>query len=101
MDEQAVYVFENGKKVTEAVPVMPNADSPHSLYLIFLAKRRNQTVYKTFYSLARESFSKDMRSTDGFLSTGYKEALKGLGYLQKSKGIGLVIGDPGAGKHLP
>ena len=55
-------------------------------------------MYKTFYSLAREPFSKDMRSTDAFLSTGYQAALNGLGYLQKSKGIGLVIGDPGAGK---
>ena len=55
-------------------------------------------MYKTFYSLAREPFSKDMRSTDAFLSAGYQEALNGLSYLQKSKGIGLVIGDPGAGK---
>ncbi|WP_188457022.1 ExeA family protein [Virgibacillus oceani] len=55
-------------------------------------------MYKPFYSLAKEPFSKDMRPTDAFPSKGYREALNGLEYLQKSKGIGLVIGDPGAGK---
>lgn len=55
-------------------------------------------MYKSFYSLAREPFSKDIRSTDAFPSKSYQEALNGLEYLQKSKGIGLVIGDPGAGK---
>lgn len=55
-------------------------------------------MYKSFYSLAREPFSKDMRKEDAFLSTSYQEAWNGLEYLQKSKGIGIVIGDPGAGK---
>lgn len=55
-------------------------------------------MYKPFYSLAREPFLKDMRKEDAFQSTSYQEALNGLEYLQKSKGIGLVIGDPGAGK---
>src|SRR5690625_5275184 len=77
---------------------MSKGDSHHSLFQIPLVKKGNQTMYKTFYSLAREPFSKDMRSTDAFLSTGYQEALNGLGYLQKTKGIGLIIGDPGAGK---
>lgn len=55
-------------------------------------------MYKSFYSLAREPFSKDMRKEDAFLSTSYQEAWNGLEYLQNSKGIGIVIGDPGAGK---
>lgn len=55
-------------------------------------------MYKPFYSLAREPFSKDTQSADAFHSTSYQEALNGLEYLQKSKGIGLIIGDPGAGK---
>jgi type II secretory pathway predicted ATPase ExeA len=55
-------------------------------------------MYKTFYSLAKAPFSKDMKSTEAFHSLGYQEALNGLGYLQKSKGIGLISGDPGAGK---
>lgn len=55
-------------------------------------------MYKSFYSLAKAPFSKDMGSTDAFRSVGYQEALNGLEYLQKSKGIGLMIGDPGVGK---
>ncbi len=39
-----------------------------------------------------------MKSEDAFQSKSYQEALQGLEYLQKSKGIGLVIGDPGSGK---
>lgn len=35
---------------------------------------------------------------DAFPSTDYQGALNALNYLQKSKGIGLLIGDPGAGK---
>lgn len=55
-------------------------------------------MYKPFYSLARAPFSKDMEPTEAFRSAGYQEALNGLEYLRKSKGIGMVIGDPGAGK---
>ncbi|HSH24641.1 MAG TPA: AAA family ATPase [Massilibacterium sp.] len=55
-------------------------------------------MYKTFYSLAEAPFGKDMSPTEAYLSTSYQEALNGLKYLQKSKGIGLIIGDPGAGK---
>ncbi|GAE95259.1 hypothetical protein JCM21714_4478 [Gracilibacillus boraciitolerans JCM 21714] len=55
-------------------------------------------MYKTYYSLAKEPFSKDVDATHAFPSKSYQEALNGLEYLQKSKGIGLVIGDPGAGK---
>lgn len=55
-------------------------------------------MYKPFYSLAKTPFSKDMDSAEAFHSAAYEEALNGLDYLRKSKGIGLVIGDPGAGK---
>jgi general secretion pathway protein A len=55
-------------------------------------------MYKTFYSLAKAPFSKDMRPADAFLSTDYQGALQALDYLKSSKGIGLLIGDPGAGK---
>ncbi|MEN2467777.1 AAA family ATPase [Ornithinibacillus sp. FSL M8-0202] len=55
-------------------------------------------MYKSFYSLAKTPFSKDMNQAEAFPSAGYQEALNGLEYLRKSKGIGLVIGDPGAGK---
>lgn len=55
-------------------------------------------MYKSFYSLARAPFSKEIRPSDAFLSTDYQGALNALNYLQKSKGMGLLIGDPGAGK---
>lgn len=55
-------------------------------------------MYKTFYSLAKAPFSKDMRAEEAYQSISYQESLNGLQYLQRSKGIGLVTGDPGAGK---
>jgi general secretion pathway protein A len=55
-------------------------------------------MYKFFYALAQAPFSKDIRSSDAFPSTDYQGALSALHYLQKSKGMGLLIGDPGAGK---
>lgn len=55
-------------------------------------------MYKSFYSLAQAPFSKDLRPSDAFLSTDYKGALGALDYLRKSKGMGLLIGDPGVGK---
>ncbi|WP_147535968.1 ExeA family protein [Bacillus marasmi] len=55
-------------------------------------------MYKSFYSLAQTPFTKDLRPSDAFSSTDYKGATNALKYLQKSKGIGLLVGDPGAGK---
>ncbi|WP_391203644.1 ExeA family protein [Psychrobacillus sp. L4] len=55
-------------------------------------------MYKTFYSLAQAPFSKEIASSDAFLSTDYQGAISALHYLQKSKGMGLLIGDPGVGK---
>lgn len=55
-------------------------------------------MYKTYYSLARAPFSKEIGPTDAFPSASHQEVLKGLQYLQTSKGMGLVIGDPGAGR---
>jgi general secretion pathway protein A len=55
-------------------------------------------MYKSFYSLAQAPFSKDIRPSDAFPSSDYQGAFKALNYLQKSKGIGLLIGDPGVGK---
>ncbi len=55
-------------------------------------------MYKSYYSLSHSPFSKDINPSDAFQSTDYQGALGALNYLQKSKGIGLLIGDPGAGK---
>jgi general secretion pathway protein A len=55
-------------------------------------------MYKTFYSLAKSPFLKDMSPSEAFVSTEYQGVLEALDYLKKSKGMGLLIGDPGAGK---
>jgi general secretion pathway protein A len=55
-------------------------------------------MYKSFYSLAHYPFSKEIHVSDSFPSRSYKEALTGLEYLKKTRGIGLIIGEPGAGK---
>ncbi|MGY3718657.1 ExeA family protein [Sutcliffiella cohnii] len=55
-------------------------------------------MYKSFYSLSQAPFSKELRSTDAFASTDYQGAIGALDYLKKSKGMGILIGDPGAGK---
>lgn len=55
-------------------------------------------MYKSFYSLAQTPFSKDLHPSDAYRSRDYQGALGALEYLRKSKGIGLLIGDPGAGK---
>jgi len=57
-------------------------------------------MYKSFYSLAKVPFSKDIKGGDIFDSSSYLEALNGLSYLQKTKGIGLLTGEPGVGKTL-
>lgn len=55
-------------------------------------------MYKSFYSLAKTPFSKELASSDAFQSADYQGAFNALQYLQKSKGMGLLLGDPGAGK---
>lgn len=55
-------------------------------------------MYKSFYSLARAPFSKDIHPSDAFLSIDYQGTLAALNYLKTSKGIGLLIGEPRAGK---
>lgn len=55
-------------------------------------------MYKSFYSLSKTPFSKDIRPSEAFPSRDYQGALSALNYLQKSKGIGLLVGEPGTGK---
>lgn len=55
-------------------------------------------MYKSFYSLTETPFQKNLQSNEAFLSEDYEGALNALKYLQNSKGIGLITGDPGAGK---
>ena len=55
-------------------------------------------MYKSYYSLSMVPFSKEIKTSEAYSSMSYQEALTGLSYLQQSRGIGLVVGDPGAGK---
>lgn len=55
-------------------------------------------MYQTFYSLARTPFAKEIKSTDSFPSGPYQEMSARLDYMKKTRGMGLLIGEPGAGK---
>jgi type II secretory pathway predicted ATPase ExeA len=77
---------------------MLSGNNLHLAYPVRITMGGIRAMYKSFYSLASEPFLKDMRSIDAFQSTSYLEALNGLDFLKGSKGIGLIIGDPGSGK---
>lgn len=53
-------------------------------------------MYKAFYSLSASPFSKENGAT--FTSKSFSEASARLNYLCKTRGIGLLVGEPGAGK---
>jgi general secretion pathway protein A len=55
-------------------------------------------MYQTFYSLARTPFAKEIKSTDSFPSGPYQEMNARLDYMKKTRGMGLLVGEPGAGK---
>lgn len=55
-------------------------------------------MYRSYYSFAHSPFSKRIKTSDAFSSTDFQGAMAGLDYLRKTKGIGLLTGDPGAGK---
>ncbi|AEF94471.1 AAA ATPase [Desulfotomaculum nigrificans CO-1-SRB] len=55
-------------------------------------------MYKAFYSLSREPFVKGLKTADSFVSAAFAEARARLDYLKKVKGMGLLVGEPGAGK---
>ncbi|GAA0496905.1 hypothetical protein GCM10008986_24830 [Salinibacillus aidingensis] len=55
-------------------------------------------MYKSYYSLAQEPFTKEANTSEAFTSSPYQEALARLDYLQKARGMGLIVGEPGAGK---
>jgi len=53
-------------------------------------------MYRAFYSLSRVPFSKE--NANYFVSKSFGEARARLEYLQKTRGMGLLVGEPGAGK---
>lgn len=55
-------------------------------------------MYRAFYSLSSAPFSKEIKPEDFFPSQSLNELLALLRYLKKTWGIGVVVGEPGAGK---
>lgn len=55
-------------------------------------------MYKTFFSLSKTPFSKEFKTNEAFVSQGFKELSARFEYLKKTRGIGLLTGQPGAGK---
>ena len=53
-------------------------------------------MFEAYYSLNHSPFSKE--TSVGFASKGFSEARARLQYLQRVRGIGLLTGEPGAGK---
>lgn len=55
-------------------------------------------MYKVFYSLSKSPFTKELKETDSYASTPFTEASAALEFLKKTRGMGLLTGEPGAGK---
>jgi type II secretory pathway predicted ATPase ExeA len=55
-------------------------------------------MFKSFYSLSRRPFDKEIRAKDMFMSSSHQELLARLNYLKDNRGIGMVTGDAGSGK---
>lgn len=55
-------------------------------------------MYKSFYSLSSTPFSKELATRDLFCSDTLNEATARLNYLNQTRGIGVLVGEPGAGK---
>jgi len=55
-------------------------------------------MFKSFYSLSKNPFLKEIETKDLFLSDNFKEVKARLDYLKKTRGIGVLVGEPGSGK---
>jgi general secretion pathway protein A len=55
-------------------------------------------MFKSFYSLSRTPFTKEIKAEEAFKSALFVETQARLEYLKKNRGIGLLVGEPGAGK---
>jgi len=53
-------------------------------------------MFRAFYSLTKLPFSKE--ASEQYQSKSFLEACSRLEYLQKTRGMGLLCGEPGAGK---
>jgi len=57
-------------------------------------------MFKAFYGMQFNPFSKELSSKDAFHSFDYSEAMGRLNYLKENKGFGLFTGLPGTGKSF-
>lgn len=55
-------------------------------------------MFTAFYSLASRPFTKEIKAEEMYLSSSHKELLARLNYLKDSRGVGMVVGEPGSGK---
>ncbi len=55
-------------------------------------------VYRAFYSLASSPFAKEVKPEDAYLSASFQETTACLAYLKQTRGMGMIVGEPGAGK---
>ena len=55
-------------------------------------------MYKSYYSLSKTPFSKEIKTKDLFSSDSLKETKARLDYLKKTRGIGVIVGETGSGK---
>lgn len=57
-------------------------------------------MFKAFYGLTADPFPKNQEVKHYFKSKNFKEALSRLNFLKKTKGFGLLTGEPGVGKSF-
>lgn len=55
-------------------------------------------MYKAFYSLASEPFAKEVKPEHAYRSVSFQETNACLSYLKQTRGMGMIVGEPGAGK---
>jgi len=55
-------------------------------------------MYRTFYSLSAVPFRKELEDKQFYASASLNEGLARLEYLKATRGIGVIVGDAGAGK---
>lgn len=55
-------------------------------------------MFKSFYSLSFNPFSKEIKTKDLFASDNLKETTARLNYLKRTRGIGVIVGEAGSGK---
>ena len=55
-------------------------------------------MYKFFYSLSRQPFSKEIKTKNLLKLENFKEAISRLNYLKRTRGIGVIVGEAGCGK---